>query len=1328
MTPRTEDSPIQIVHQSGEPALDGNIGNRHEIQRHLEILGTALNNSNDAVFVINDALRFVFVNETACRSLGYSREELLTMGPTDIDPDITYEAARKLMTSIANNDLPPKFETRHRTKDGRIYPVEIGGAVFKYDGTVFGLSLVRDISERKRMEDVLRFVAQRGWQESGRSFFDALVNHLGQALDVEYVMIDKFGETPTRAETVALYVKGTIAPNISYDLAGTPCAHVMGQNYCSYTSGIQGLFPEDRLLVDMGAESYAGIPLWDSFGQPLGLIAILDSKPLLNELAVAQMLQIVAPRAAAELERARSDSRLRASERDFRSLTENAPDNIARYDLQGRFLYVNPPLAETLGIAARDAIGKTPRELIPSWDMTPIFTVIATGEPVEIEFTAPDAEGKLHYGHIRFVAERGPQGDIVGVMGIGRNVTERKRAERDLLILSSAINNASDEIFLINEQLRFIYVNDRACRSLGYSRDELLRMSPADIDAYIPRSELERMLANLLAQGPRLGRIETRHRTADGRVYPVEMSASVVEYENEHMALVVVRDITERKRAERDLLILGSAINNASDGILLVNEQLRFVYVNDRACRSLGRSRNDLMAMGPADVGIPHDVLARIQAHLLTDGPRLARAETQHRAADGRVFPIEVSASIVEHENENLGLVVARDISERKQAEAERLARMSFLQSLNRIDRAIQGANNLDTMMGNVLDAVLDIFNCDRAFLLYPCDPTATAWRVPMERTRPEHPGAFILGQEVPMDNEVAAKLRILLDSVGPIQFGKDIPPGLPADISTRFQFKRMMAMAVHPRVDKPWEFGIQDCSHARTWSAEEETLLHEIGKRLADGLTGLIAHRRVQESEAHLRTLVQTIPDLVWLKDPNGVFLHCNSRFERLFGHTMQEIVGKTDYDFVDRELADIFRENDRKALLAGKPSINEEWLTFAADGYRGLFETVKTPLLDETGKLIGVLSVARDITERNRMEYALRRREEEFRSLAEHLPDIVMRYDLECRRIYVNPAYLREVEIPVDEAINVAPDTRYWRSSNITLDQYKALLRQVMTSGKPTELMVDWKRGSDGVAAHYVMDMVAERDADGCVIGALCIGRNVYKLMESERRLKESRRQLRDLAARREDAREEERRHIARELHDELGQQLSALRFRLALLAYNFGEGQPQIREAVDSLLTLVGKTIQTTREVSSALRPPVLDMGIVPALEWLVSEYALHGGVSFELKGRLGDVAMNDACTVVVFRVVQESLTNAVRHSQADRIEVVFGREADAYVVEVRDNGVGFDPDAPRNPRSIGLIGIQERVLAVGGELMITSLPGSGTVLRTRIPVALNQQEVS
>ena len=129
-----------------------------------------------------------------------------------------------------------------------------------------------------------------------------------------------------------------------------------------------------------------------------------------------------------------------------------------------------------------------------------------------------------------------------------------------------------------------------------------------------------------------------------------------------------------------------------------------------------------------------------------------------------------------------------------------------------------------------------------------------------------------------------------------------------------------------------------------------------------------------LKESETHLRTLIRTIPDLVWLKDQLGVYLFCNSRFESFFGAKEKEIIGKTDYDFVDKELADFFRKHDKLAMAKGSPSINEEEVTFAEDGHWEILETIKTPMYKSDGQLAGVLGIGRNITDRKKAEEAFR------------------------------------------------------------------------------------------------------------------------------------------------------------------------------------------------------------------------------------------------------------------------------------------------------------------------------------------------------------------
>ncbi len=174
-----------------------------------------------------------------------------------------------------------------------------------------------------------------------------------------------------------------------------------------------------------------------------------------------------------------------------------------------------------------------------------------------------------------------------------------------------------------------------------------------------------------------------------------------------------------------------------------------------------------------------------------------------------------------------------------------------------------------------------------------------------------------------------------------------------------------------------------------------------------------------LDERETQLRTLLHSIPDLIWLKDTNGVFMACNSAFEKLYGAKEADIVGKTDYDFVSKEQADLFRDSDRKVMIANSVVTDEEWFTFADGRYRGLFETVKTPLTDANGNVIGVLGISRDITERKASELKLRM----LSTAIEQSPTSVAITNTEAQIEYINPAFTREAGYTLEEVYGKNP-----------------------------------------------------------------------------------------------------------------------------------------------------------------------------------------------------------------------------------------------------------------------------------------------------------------
>jgi PAS domain S-box-containing protein len=290
----------------------------------------------------------------------------------------------------------------------------------------------------------------------------------------------------------------------------------------------------------------------------------------------------------------------------------------------------------------------------------------------------------------------------------------------------------------------------------------------------------------------------------------------------------------------------------------------RLVYVNDTACHMLGYSPEELLRMSISDIdpGYSPEVLSGLVRDLKEK--ESAIFEALHRTKDGRLYPVEVRATYVVFKGEEYLCAFAADITERKQMESERLANLHFLENLDKVNRIIQGSSDIERMMSDVLDAVLSIFGCDRAFLAVPCDPEMPEFRISMERTSPEYPGAFEKEIAVPMSAGVKNLFRELLNTPGPneIHIGKGLDPE--DEVWKTYEVKSQLAIALYPKVGKPWECGLHQCTHSRVWTPQEKKLFQEISRRLADGLTSLLMYRDLQSSEEALNKLNEELEERV--------------------------------------------------------------------------------------------------------------------------------------------------------------------------------------------------------------------------------------------------------------------------------------------------------------------------------------------------------------------------------------------------------------------------------------------------------------------------------
>ncbi len=451
---------------------------------------------------------------------------------------------------------------------------------------------------------------------------------------------------------------------------------------------------------------------------------------------------------------------------------------------------------------------------------------------------------------------------------------------------------------------------------------------------------------------------------------------------------------------------------NAVEGIFQTTPTGQFLDANPALARMLGYASSRELLANITDINrqlyVEPERRSQFQ-RFLEENDTVEGFETRFYRKDGSVIWVSTNARLVRNA---AGQVLyyegtAEDITERKRAEEERLSHLQFLESLERVDRAIRKADTLEGMMTDVLNTALSIFKNDRAWLLYPCDPEAPSWRVPMERTRPEYPGVLAMGIDMPMTFAISERFREALNSDGPViddpQSGNPVPP----EISKRFSVRSQIMTAVYPKMGKPWLFGLHQCSYERIWGEEDARLFTEIARRIADGLSSLLFLKDLQESEGRFRALVENLPVKVFIKDRKSVYIDCNPSYAQDLGIKPEEIQGRTDYDFHPRELAEKYRADDKRIMDSGRGEELEE--RYVKDGRQCWAQTIKTPLRGTAEYVTGILGVFWDITERKRAEEALKESEERYRVITVSAFDAIITIDEESRMIFTNPAVER-------------------------------------------------------------------------------------------------------------------------------------------------------------------------------------------------------------------------------------------------------------------------------------------------------------------------------
>ena len=473
-------------------------------------------------------------------------------------------------------------------------------------------------------------------------------------------------------------------------------------------------------------------------------------------------------------------------------------------------------------------------------------------------------------------------------------------------------------------------------------------------------------------------------------------------------------------------------------------------------------------------------------------------------------------------------------------------------------------------------------------------------------------------------------------------------------------------------------------------------------------------AHEQVQASEARLVAFADHSPAVMFLKDREGRYRLVNEQFLQRFGLRRDQVIGRTDLELFPRDQALRFAANDAEVLSRGVPLQFEESARYI-EGER-INVVAKFPLPDASGAVIGVGGIATDITERKRTEQALR----EQRTLLAEAQNLAglgcWELDPASRRItwsdelYRIYGVERERFTPSLEGYleRVHPDDR---------EQARATVARALTDGRGFIFDERIVR-PDGELRYLRSRGEVLRDDQGRSLKVLGACLDITEQKNSEAALRAAADNLQALTRRLVEAEEAERRRIARELHDRVGQNLSALNINLDLALG--AAGASPLRRRIEDSVSLVDATLQSIESVMAELRPPLLDeYGLGAALGWYAEEFSRRTGIAVALRdGKDAAAGLRPEAAVALFRIAQEALNNVAKHAGARQVRIEVAGEVEEIVIRVADDGAGFDPAAAARGKRWGMKTMRERAEAAGGRLEVDSAPGEGTVVRASV----------
>ncbi len=956
--------------------------------------------------------------------------------------------------------------------------------------------------------------------------------------------------------------------------------------------------------------------------------------------------------------------------------------------------------------------------------------------------------------------------------------TERLLHETEVRY-GNLFSKSMDAILFADRDGRIIQANEAACSMFGYRPEEILTLKRHDLmEASI---KLEQAVTERDHHGYFRGELGAIRKNGESFIAEVS-SAKYQDKENHTVFFSIIRDITEARLVQENLESANRNLRFLSSGIravLIAQEEEELLLQVCRIAVDIGEydmawigfaENDDKKSIRPAAyAGESNRYLEKIQfswggdesgrgpvgssvrggktvycANTLTDlsfGPW-----TTHASRFGFRSLIAIPLRVEENA---IGTFVVYSSQPEAFSSGKQVMLEELAENLSYGIRSIRGRDELDKA------SQVARLNAQRLELaLAGAELAMWTWNIQTGELYLEERWGKMLGYE---HSELKMHFSFWKNLVHP-----DDLPGVTEALDRHLKGESDVYETEHRLLTKAGDYKwILDRGKVVEWDGEGKPLqaagthLDITGKKNAEEM-----HEKLRkERDALLQRLqiqIERMPIGYIVTDSSFRFTYINPAAEKIFGYKNEEVKGKSVYGTI--------LSPDSKGLMEGLigrigngeeiVEMTNQNLTKAGNMIVG--EWINTPIFDESGELDSLLCMVQDVTRRLEAEEALQASRQRYQVLFEESPIPIWEEDMSAAKLFMdrlkgeglrdfkryfdeNPDVVKELAGKIKIlGVNGAAVKFHQADSKKDLmktlhvisvdDTYRSFKEEfVRIARNETSFSLEAKVKNLRNDIHDVMIFFAvvqghSTKYDRVIVSILDITERNKIISEMEN----SRQQLRALAAHLQSIREQERTNIAREMHDELGQLLTALKMDLSMLSDDViektGDMTPErVVEEITAMTSLVDQTISQVRKLIRELRPEALDnLGLFPAIEWLVDEFRSRYHIDCELTLQADSPELDQEREIAVFRIIQEALTNVARHSKATKATVVLRQIEDMLEMAICDNGIGIPPEKLEDKNTFGLIGMKERAIVFGGNVEIGWDENHGTCVRIQIPV--------